>query len=254
MSAQLPNVVLRVHTDHLGTVRAVSQGANVLWRWEGDQFGDILPNEDVDNNGQLFTMPIRHAGQYFDSEVGVFYNYFRDYDPATGRYVQSDPIGLAGGLNTYGYVGGNPVWAVDPKGQLAFLLPFLSGGAALSELGAVVSAAINTAGAIGLGIVMSNPHDVQDYNDNSSEAIERISNKREYERNCDETPPPLPDPCEEAKRKLMQAKMCLASRIAYTNKWHSGNNTRHSPQLYIDLQKRIEKYEREKERKCGCKK
>lgn len=63
-------------------------------------------------------MPIRHAEQYFDSEVGVFYNYFRDYDPATGRYLQSDPIGLGGGLNTYGYVGGNALWAVDPTGLI----------------------------------------------------------------------------------------------------------------------------------------
>ena len=62
-------------------------------------------------------MPIRHAGQYFDSEVGVFYNYFRDYDPATGRYVQSDPIGLDGGLNTYGYVKANPLIYIDPKGE-----------------------------------------------------------------------------------------------------------------------------------------
>ena len=47
------------------------------------------------------------------------YNYFRDYSPETGRYIESDPIGLAGGLNTYGYVYGNPVFYVDPLGLKA---------------------------------------------------------------------------------------------------------------------------------------
>jgi RHS repeat-associated protein len=55
-------------------------------------------------------------GQYYDQETNNYYNYFRDYDPATGRYIQSDPIGLDGGLNTYTYVSNNPVIYIDQNG------------------------------------------------------------------------------------------------------------------------------------------
>lgn len=51
-------------------------------------------------------------------ETGRVQNYWRDYNPQTGRYVQSDPIGLAGGINTFGYVGGNPVLSTDPEGSV----------------------------------------------------------------------------------------------------------------------------------------
>lgn len=132
-SQERPNVLLRVHTDHLNTPRAVSEGdgdsRKVLWRLDGDQFGDVLPNEDVDANNIKFTMPLRHAGQYYDSEVGTFYNYYRDYDPATGRYVQSDPLGLFDGTNTYAYAYSNPVSYNDPTGQFVPILVGIALGA-----------------------------------------------------------------------------------------------------------------------------
>jgi len=68
----------------------------------------LMPTTTVNN--------LRFPGQIEDGETGTFYNYYRDYQASTGRYLQSDPVGLAGGLNRYGYVGGNPLGWFDPDG------------------------------------------------------------------------------------------------------------------------------------------
>jgi RHS repeat-associated protein len=108
-----------VHTDHLGTPRRVSDDLQTLvWSWDSTPFGESPPNQDPDGNFQEFVLNLRYPGQYFEGETGLYYNYFRTYDPGTGRYMESDPIGLRGGLNTYAYVGGNPLIFSDSFGLL----------------------------------------------------------------------------------------------------------------------------------------
>jgi RHS repeat-associated protein len=74
-----------------------------------------VPNNNPSGLG-AFEFNLRFPGQYFDRETNLAYNFFRDYDSTTGRYVQSDPIGLYGGLNTYLYVSGKPNQHADPTG------------------------------------------------------------------------------------------------------------------------------------------
>lgn len=106
-----------VHTDHLGTPRKVTQPATntLAWRWDPDTFGSLAPNQNPAGLG-TFVYNLRFPGQYYMAETGLNQNYFRDLDPAVGRYVESDPIGLEAGINTYVYVGSQPILFLDPYG------------------------------------------------------------------------------------------------------------------------------------------
>jgi RHS repeat-associated protein len=108
-----------VHADHLNTPRLVANAAGTpVWLWDqSEPFGNNVANENPSGLG-TFEFVLRFPGQYFDRETFLYYNYFRDYDPSLGRYVQSDPIGLEGGLNTYAYVGGNPISSTDSLGLI----------------------------------------------------------------------------------------------------------------------------------------
>jgi len=107
-----------VWADHLDTPRAITSSdlaATLEWSWDSDPFGTTAPNEG------MLTYNLRFAGQYFDSETGRHYNYFRDYDPSIGRYVEADPLGLKAGPDLYGYVRGEPLKRLDPRGLASFV-------------------------------------------------------------------------------------------------------------------------------------
>jgi len=120
------NDIYYYHNSHLGTPEIMTDAnQTIVWQASYTPFGKATVSVNtVENN-------IRFPGQYFDSETNLHYNYFRDYDPEIGRYIQSDPIGLAGGINTYGYVLGNPIKYIDPSGLINLQIPGTTGETAI---------------------------------------------------------------------------------------------------------------------------
>ncbi len=113
-----------LHHDHLGTPLAATDAAGrIIWRADYDAYGHAIAD------GPL-RQPLRFAGQYFDAETGLHDNYQRTYDPAAGRYLEPDPLGLAAGFDPYGYADGNPLLANDPLGLILFAFDGTKNGSA----------------------------------------------------------------------------------------------------------------------------
>ncbi|MGF6492563.1 RHS repeat-associated protein [Luteibacter sp. 621] len=113
-----------VVVDALGTPRRAdaADGSGRYWEWQptANPFGER-------NFSASYVFNLRYPGQYFDSETGLFYNGHRYYHPDTGRYLESDPIGLMGGTGTYVYALGNPFRFSDPYGLWAWGDPLPQG-------------------------------------------------------------------------------------------------------------------------------
>ncbi|CAB1058714.1 Rhs family protein, partial [Olavius sp. associated proteobacterium Delta 1] len=132
--------------NYLGTpILLTDDTGTVVWEAEYQSFGEaaVNPNSTVVNN-------FRFAGQYFDEETGLHYNWHRYYDPKTGRYLTPDPIGLLGGINLYFYAGANPINFTDPYGLFvreaweyaksgAVLVALYTGQAGIETLGALAT-------------------------------------------------------------------------------------------------------------------
>jgi RHS repeat-associated protein len=133
-------VINPIEADHLGSPRNMqaTAGTSSVWTW------NLMANTATGSNafgeqastGTVTDFNLRFPGQYADGN-GLSYNYFRDYEAGSGRYVESDPIGLDGGINTFAYVKSNPSNRIDPKGWVSvnvgfdagFMIPGTGGGA-----------------------------------------------------------------------------------------------------------------------------
>ena len=137
--------IYQIDNDHLGRPELITNANKaVVWQSNNDPFGGMTTTTNT-----LGEFNIGLPGQYFDAESNYWYNVNRYYVPAIGRYLQADPVGLAGGSNPYTYVNNNPAMWIDPTGRNGILTAEL--GAEGGFLVCGPACAVVGAG-IGLGI------------------------------------------------------------------------------------------------------
>jgi RHS repeat-associated protein len=150
-----------IYTDQIGfpvamtNTPATPSAAKVIWRASYEPFGLATEELDPDGDGKQVRMPLRFPGQWWDFATNLHDNGFRTYDPATGRYLEADPIGQRGGVNLYPYVDNDPLSFIDPPGLLTFRLGKF-GGAGLGLGGQYqVALVLDTCGNLGVAVTLS---------------------------------------------------------------------------------------------------
>ncbi|MEJ1250319.1 RHS repeat-associated core domain-containing protein [Denitratimonas tolerans] len=184
------NTLYHLHADHLGRPERITDSTNaIVWRARLAAFNHSVTLD------QIGGYPLGFPGQYRDTETGFAYNIHRDYDPATARYLQSDPIGLNGGINTYAYAEGNPVMMTDPLGLEGVgywnngAMTNLTGGVSECEAAAFIDSALNITPFVGMAKQMwEGSADFFDYGSSftttASAVLEwRVSNALREDRN-----------------------------------------------------------------------
>ena len=195
-----------VFTDHLDTPRVITRASDnqMVWRWDSaDPFGAAQPNANPAGLG-VFTYNPRFPGQLYDGETGLYYNYHRNYAPQIGSYTQSDPIGLGGGINTYAYVGGNPVGFSDPTGLLAIPIAIPIGQA-------IVDAATIVLG--GAMIADSFPKRTP------AEKAAMDAEHKAYKAICDKPPLPTGDKCTDLLNRINYHRQCANLKEQWDKNW-----------------------------------
>lgn len=246
-----PPLVYYIHTDHLATPRIVlDKSGNQRWNWMAEPFGTTAPNNNPSSLG-AFAFNLRFPGQYADQESGLFYNYFRDYDASTGRYVQSDPIGLDGGINTYAYVSGYPIGLVDPRGKNPFsgALGGAGIGSAFGPVGTVVGGLIGAGVGAWIGWNMAGPAIME-----ARQWFNNADANREWQEYKDRYNAPMPpgmDPCEQARWQLKREKDLLAARRAWDARYVPLGAQDHSKAIE-QSERAVENAKKRVERDCTC--
>lgn len=256
------------HNDQRGApLVATDRDGNITWAAEYDAFGKatVLRSEIVND--------LRLPGQIEDSETGLHYNYRRYYDPSLGRYVQKDPIGVAGGLNEYLYAEGNPNTKTDPLG----LAPWDS----LPRRGICIWPFCPPPPLPGAGpLPQPTPYDFDDddgsrsrrresgdearsrsapkatgQNDDVRREEERKKDYKNYKDRCNQPTPKGGDKCQQARFKLGRQRACLWLRLEHNDRFYDGKDGQHNPNLYPELEKSIKEAQKAVDRHCkpGCK-
>ena len=227
-SSATPANMFRIYAGFLSEPREISDASvNLRWQWPmTDAFGNTAANNNPSGLG-AFTYNLRWPGQAFDIESGNHYNMNRDYEPTSGRYIQSDPLGLKAGIATYNYVANNPANNIDPRGLQGFVTPLEAGAVALG-LAAMAPPVIALTRQVGQAVKnICTPADPGNCTPEQQQRYqENVENQCGAAKQCYGT-----DPVDILNQKIGQQSACIDARELINNVCYGGGDAGHNQQI-----------------------